>query len=278
MAHVVDTRPVSLCLPGRSHSHHTRLSRTEVSRPCVGWANRRTFDIVNAMFDEPVAGQRLRFLGDTYLTEIECTVMAVGPGGELLVDDCVMHPQGGGQPADAAWVDDVAVAVLKDHGRGVVLLAPGEPGGSWAVGQRVRARVDREGRLEHAALHTAGHLIEAAGRSLGWDLAGNNHFPGQARIEFTPGVGQVPDSPEQRELAVAQLSTFTATAIAASPTVSADVDDEGHRTVTIEGLHSAPCGGTHVPELSCLTDLELEVKVKKGRIRISYSCEHRPLP
>ena len=66
--------------------------------------------------------------------------------------------------------------------------APARPRASWVAGQRVSTRVDRELRLRHAALHTAGHLVEAAGRDLGWELAGNNHFPGQARIEFTPGA------------------------------------------------------------------------------------------
>jgi alanyl-tRNA synthetase len=154
------------------------------------------------------------------------------------------------------------------------------PAGSsptWTAGQRVTTRVDRQLRLQHAALHTAGHLIEAAGRSLGWELAGNNHFPGQARIEFTPGTAPLPDTPELRERAAGQLREFGREAIAADAVVTAAADVDGHRIVTIGGLHPAPCGGTHVTRLSDLVEVALEVKVKKGRIRVSYSAAHRPV-
>src|SRR4051794_34255676 len=72
------------------------------------------FDRVNGMFSKTVATQRLTYLDDTYLTEVECLVVAVEPAGELRVDVCLFHPQGGGQPADRGWIDGVEVAPVRD--------------------------------------------------------------------------------------------------------------------------------------------------------------------
>jgi Ser-tRNA(Ala) deacylase AlaX len=46
--------------------------------------------------------------------------------------------------------------------------------------------------------------------------------------------------------------------------------------VHLDALHSAPCGGTHVRSLGDLADVVLPtLKVKKGRIRVSYTATHR---
>nr|WSY57369.1 hypothetical protein OG999_49415 [Streptomyces sp. NBC_00886] len=48
--------------------------------------------------------------------------------------------------------------------------------------------------------------------------------------------------------------------------------------VHLDALHSAPCGGTHVRSLGELADVVLPtLKVKKGRIRVSYTATHRSL-
>ncbi|MFE9451843.1 hypothetical protein [Streptomyces sp. NPDC006739] len=56
-------------------------------------------------------------------------------------------------------------------------------------------------------------------------------------------------------------------------------DAEGRRMVHLAHLHSAPCGGTHVRSLGDLAEVVLPtLKVKKGRIRVSYSAAHRERP
>jgi Ser-tRNA(Ala) deacylase AlaX len=141
----------------------------------------------------------------------------------------------------------------------------------------VHARIDLPTRTAHAALHTAGHLVEAAGRAQGWEMVASNHFPGQARVEF-----QVPEAdarladPEGREKVTAVLRTAVASAIADDLPVFARYLDDGRRVVHLDALHSAPCGGTHVRSLGDLADVVLPtLRVKKGRIRVSYTATHR---
>ncbi|TYB64361.1 metal-dependent hydrolase [Nonomuraea sp. PA05] len=227
------------------------------------------------------------YLEDTYLTDVHTSVTATGrdeTGGKwLAVRHNLFHPQGGGQPADRGWLADCEIVPVRDAATGLVVLHPIESSGTGlddlSEGDPVHARIDPGPRLLHAALHTAGHLVEAACRAEGWTLAGSNHFPGQSRIELTPPAtgAQLADAGE-REKAADRLRAFVRAAIAEDLPVTADHDGDGHRVVRIGDVHAAPCGGTHVRSLADLLQVTVSaVKLKKGRIRVSYTAAHRPL-
>ncbi|MFI6254377.1 metal-dependent hydrolase [Streptomyces sp. NPDC051016] len=224
------------------------------------------------------------YLEDTYAGQADTRVIAVGQHDGrpwAAVENCLFHPQGGGQPADRGWLEDVEIVPVRDEQPGLIVAVPASGDAAWpefTAGQPVRARIDMETRLTHAALHTAGHLVEAAGRAQGWELAGNNHFPGQARIEFTaPRPDPRLAEPEGREEVLAELRKAVAAAIAENLPVTAEADSAGMRVVSLASLHSAPCGGTHVGSLADLHDLVLPaLKVKRGRIKVSYSAAHVP--
>lgn len=64
-------------------------------------------------------------------------------------------------------------------------------------------------------------------------------------------------------------------ALARGGSVTATLDATGHSTVAIEGVNSEPCGGTHVRSLADLVNVRiLEVKVKRGAIKVRYDAEH----
>lgn len=222
------------------------------------------------------------YLDDTYLEQIDTRVIAVGEKDGTpwaAVEHCLFHPQGGGQPADRGWLQDAEIVPVRDRESGLVVATAAAGVGlpALAVGEWVRARIDLEVRMLHAALHTAGHLVEAVGRTQGWEMAGSIHFPGQARIEFEapPSDARLAD-PEGREEVTAVLRAAVAAAVADDLPVSARYLPDGRREVHLDALHSAPCGGTHVRSLGDLADVVLPtLKVKKGRIRVSYTATHR---
>ncbi|MEV6501760.1 metal-dependent hydrolase [Streptomyces prunicolor] len=222
------------------------------------------------------------YLDDTYREQVDTRVIAVGEKDGTpwaAVEHCLFHPQGGGQPADRGWLQDVEVVPVRERESGLVVATAAAGGGlpELAVGEWVRARIDLEAWLLHAALHTAGHLVEAVGRTQGWEMVGSIHFPGQARIEFQapPSDARLAD-PEGREEVTAVLRAAVAAAVADDLPVSARYLPDGRREVHLDALHSAPCGGTHVRSLGDLTDVALPtLKVKKGRIRVSYTATHR---
>ncbi|MFD9124680.1 metal-dependent hydrolase [Kitasatospora sp. NPDC059571] len=224
------------------------------------------------------------YLDDTYLERADTRVIAVGERDGVpwvAVEHCLFHPQGGGQPADRGWLDEMEIIPVRDHESGLVVAtaAEGRSLSAPAEGDRVRARIDLGARLAHAALHTAGHLVEAVGRLQGWQMLASNHFPGQARIEFQlPSADARLGDPEGREEVTAALRAGVEAAIAEDLPVFARDEGSGRRVVYLDHLHSAPCGGTHVRSLGDLTDVVLPtVRVKKGRIRVSYTAAHRSI-
>lgn len=226
-----------------------------------------------------MGGQVSVYLDDTYLEQVDTRVIAVGERDGApwaAVEHCLFHPQGGGQPADLGWLEDTEIVPVRDRESGLVVAMAPEGLLSLTEGQQVRARIDLPTRTAHAALHTAGHLVEAVGRAQGWDMVGSNHFPGQARIEFqAPQADARLADPEGREEVTAALRAAVAAAVADDLPVFARSLADGRRVVHLDALHAAPCGGTHVRGLGDLADVVLPtLKVKKGRIRVSYAASH----
>ncbi len=77
------------------------------------------------------------------------------PDGRYAValDRTLFHPQGGGQPADAGWIDEIPVetVIARDDDVLHIVATPIEPG-------VVKLRVDASQRQLHARLHSAGIL------------------------------------------------------------------------------------------------------------------------
>ncbi|WP_214414429.1 hypothetical protein [Sphaerisporangium fuscum] len=239
-------------------------------------------------FNSPdvVVEQDALYLRDTYLTEVTAGVAATGREDDgtawVALQQNLFHPQGGGQPADRGWLGSCEVVPARYAPTGLVVLrarhSTEDDLVGLSAGDLVHARVDADLRLLHAALHTAGHLIEAAARTEGWTLTGNNHFPGQARIELDATRADPElDTAEGREKIADRLRVFVATAIGDDLPVAADHDQDGRRIVHLGDLHAAPCGGTHVRSLADLAQVTISgVKQKKGRVRVSYTASHRP--
>lgn len=217
------------------------------------------------------------YFTETYLTDRSTTVARTGREDDgtpwIALTDNIFHPQGGGQPSDLGTVDGHPGRARRlDDGWVVVDLTDPAAGETVlpAEGDRVDSSVDAELRKLHAALHTAGHLIDAHVRKLGLQHAGNSHFPGQARVDY---LVDGPAAVDRERLTEELAKHFTDSVNAALP-VTAGYRD-GVRHVSIEGLNSEPCGGTHVTDLSKLRDVRIRsIKVKSGRLRVGYDAAH----
>jgi alanyl-tRNA synthetase len=218
------------------------------------------------------------YLRDSY----ELTVASDGtvePGALLMLASNPFHPQGGGQPADTGTVAGVAVTPSRlPDGRVAVGRAEAEADpdrwtailASAEAGEPVTAEVDRDARLLHNALHTAGHLIHGLLHRRGFVLEMNNHFPGQARLVLRmPGEADL-------DALTTELGQELAAAVAADHKIEISYDGD-RRLVTIAGIHTEPCGGTHVRSLNDLEGVTLRsVKRKSGTLKIGYEAAHRP--
>jgi Ser-tRNA(Ala) deacylase AlaX len=236
------------------------------------------FGIMFVMVNTPQAPQ---YLLDTYCGAVTTEVQGTGEDEEgqwLVLANNIFHPQGGGQPADVGTIDDIRVVPFRlPEDRSVVAVRLGGVATTFAAGQSVTARIDLELRRLHAALHTAGHVIQAIAEKRGWSVVANNHFPGQARVEFKPSLADsalLADDTGRSETAVVSQSEIDRV-ISEGLDVKSHVDEAGFRTVLIGDWHATPCGGTHVRNLGDLAEVQLSsVRMKKGTARIAYDASH----
>ena len=144
------------------------------------------------------------FLGYDFVTEAEGTIVALARDGELLdaatsgghvmivLDQTPFYGEAGGQVGDSGVLEgpDGAARVTDTlrNPEGSVVMAAEVTRGQLAVGERVRARVDRERRFNIMRNHTATHLLHAGlRRTLGDHVrqAGSLVAPDRLRFDFT---------------------------------------------------------------------------------------------
>lgn len=217
--------------------------------------------------------QHRRYWEDTYLVDVDTEVVALceQPTPGIAVRDGIVHPKGGGQPADLSTVDSRPVTVTSDAT--TVWLHP--EGALPAVGDVVHVAIDPGVRRRHAALHSAGHLLDACVVPLGFVNVGLSHAPGQAFLLYDVDGGTLPDGEEAKAALVETVLDRARDLVAADLPYGAEVDPDGVRRVTIEGVQTDPCGGTHVRSTGDLTGIEItRVRTKKGQLKLSYTAEH----
>ncbi|MEB4592755.1 alanine--tRNA ligase-related protein [Candidatus Thiothrix sp. Deng01] len=235
----------------------------------------------------------LKYLEDTYADTGAGVVVRVGRderGAYLVLDQTVFYPQGGGQPTDtgsiqAAQVEMEVSFVGFSEGEVLHYLATEPADFEALVGQSCELRVDQAQRLQHAKLHTGGHLIAAIIDAQRGPLRAVKgfHFADGPYVEFE---GKPEGEPEPLLAALqAQIDVL----IAEGAPVTAEMvtydelkqrcwsipsylpEDKPLRVVTIGQMDAVPCGGTHVANLAELGSLSvLKMKSKKGNTKISY--------
>lgn len=216
--------------------------------------------------------QQHLYLSNGSLFETTSTVIAIDRDAcWFILEQNIFHPQGGGQPADKGNVDGLPVDVCKKEN--LVLLTYKEPDNLLPqLGARVVAHVDPYMRKWHSALHTAGHLIDALMRQRGYIHLASNHFPHQARIEFQQNNPIEPDQLGKelyQDIIICLQNKFP---------IITNMDNDGLRNITIYSIGSDLCGGTHVQDLGEISEILIKsIKIKKDRIRISYSAQHKDM-
>lgn len=193
-------------------------------------------------------------------------------GYEVVLEDTIFFPEGGGQPCDHGLLDDVAVLHVTRRGAEAVHFVESV----LPVGKLVKQKLDWERRLDHMQQHSGQHLITALGDiyfsypTTSWWLGEEESY-----IEF--------DVQSVKPLDLDKLEDLVNEKIRAATPVIVTVYEEGDtelrkvrtrglpddhkgpvRIVTIEGVESNMCCGTHVTNLSQLQTIKL-LRTEKGK-------------
>ena len=205
-----------------------------------------------------------------YLTrdDLECTarVLSCEQTQEglwaVVCDRTVFHPQGGGQPSDIGWINEVVVRKVIHTPEAIVHLCEA------ALGGEVSMAVDAKTRRLNSRLHSAGHIIGFVGDEHGWHATKGNHFPGESRVVFEP------ENPKAIQLTEAEVLQSEVNALISKKLERCITEIDGLRYLTWGDLRAYPCGGTHVANTEEIGKVTIsKIKMKKGQISVSYSLE-----
>ena len=215
------------------------------------------------------------FLGYDFATEGEGTIVALARGGELLdtvaagshvmivLDQTPFYGEAGGQVGDTGVLEGpngaARVTDTLKNPEGTVVAVAEVTRGRLTVGDRVRARVDRERRFNVMRNHTATHLLHAGlRRTLGDHVrqAGSLVAPDRLRFDFTNPAPVTGDQLRQIQSwvnsqilcdhsLVTELTEVQAAVEAGAMALFGEKYGEVVRMVQLEEVSRELCGGTH---------------------------------
>ena len=237
------------------------------------------------------------------------TVLGVGTVEEkgkaktvVILNQTVMHPQGGGQPTDlgelraggSVFKVDMVRAVGGNLDSLIYHFGTFE-GAPFNTGDSVAVTIDEDHRKLCARVHSAGHLVDDAMKLCGDPLAQalkptkGYHFADGPYVEYE---GKIPA--DQREPLARliektlqaliqeggpvrvvdapydQLAKLCGEAFCSGPLMDLIPKDRLTRIVIVKDL-GCPCGGTHVADIKDIGHIVVtKVKVKKNKTQICY--------
>jgi len=212
----------------------------------------------------------------------------------LLLDMTVFYPEGGGQPPDTGFIDDLRVVDVQEiDGRIWHFIEPSANAGSpmkphapLKPGDRVHLRIDWPRRLDHMQQHTGQHLLSAVLEQ----EYGIHTLSFHLGTEYST-IDVSAKSPEELPLTdieaniedwiahdVSVLVHYCPPEDIASFTLrkKPPADEAVIRVVEIEGYDWSPCGGTHVERTGQLRAVKiLSLERYKGNVRVYFAAGAR---
>jgi Ser-tRNA(Ala) deacylase AlaX len=204
---------------------------------------------------------------EPYRTRLGVEVVGLGESGDrpyVLLDDTLLYPEGGGQPADHGRLGEAVVVDVRRVAGEIrhFVDAPCELGSAGLV-------LDWQRRYDHMQQHTAQHLLSALALELfGWATRSFHLGPETSDIEFDAPTLTHGNLAELEEAAIAEVANGRpVNARRVSPEDYSQLNvrsrglPDGHsgdiRLVEIEGIDLNTCGGTHLRSTSEIETIKL---------------------
>nr|XP_015294015.2 alanyl-tRNA editing protein Aarsd1 isoform X2 [Macaca fascicularis] len=239
---------------------------------------------------------------DSYAREFTTTVVSCRPaelqtegsngkkvlsGFHVVLEDTLLFPEGGGQPDDRGTINDISVLRVTRRGEQAdhFTQTPLDPG------SQVLVRVDWERRFDHMQQHSGQHLITAVAdhlfklKTTSWELG---RFRSAIELDIpsmtTEQVAAIEQSVNEKirdrlPVNVRELSLDDPEVEQVRGRGLPDDHAGPVRVVSIKGVDSNMCCGTHVSNLSDLQVIKIlgTEKGKKNKTNLIFLAGNRVL-
>ena len=228
---------------------------------------------------------RRLFDEDVTMLDFTARVLACDPAGDhwdVALDRTAFFPEGGGQGADHGVLG--SARVLDAHEKdGVILHRTDAP---LTVGDTVEGHVEAERRLSMMQQHTGEHILSGLiCRLYGYHNVGFHIGTEAVTLDFNGPLTEE-QAREAERLAnecvwrdqpvhawVPEKEELARLAYRSKKAIDGDV-----RIVSIEGVDTCACCGTHVPTTGMVGQIKvISVQKYKGGVRLSILCGMRAL-
>lgn len=233
---------------------------------------------------------KLLYLEDTYLFAEDAHFLEVREhekGTAVVLDQTIFYPQGGGQPSDTGYIRGESGIFRVDFvgldSEGVIWHVGAFEEGSFVPQKKVHLEIDQEKRVLHARIHSAGHLLDVALKSLSTPLipAKGYHFPQGPYVEYQ---GEVSDTESLKVVLEQKINELVTQDTPVKKVILEEEEAKAKgmhapigksvRVVSFEGDEGCGCGGTHVASSKEIGKITIrKISSKQGITRISYSLE-----
>jgi misacylated tRNA(Ala) deacylase len=223
------------------------------------------------------------FREDSYLKDCAATIVAVAPGGGIVLDRTVFYAASGGQPADRGTLigrsgEAIALAniVFTDPAKTEIAHVPSPGTTPLQAGDPVQAVIDWDIRYARMRMHTALHLLSAV---LPYPVTGGSIGEAESRLDF-----DIPDAGLDKDAITAKLAEMIAADAKVTSRWISDQELEANpgliktmsvkppagtgrvRLIEIAGYDLQPCGGTHVRSTGEIGAVRVTQIEKKGKL------------
>lgn len=237
------------------------------------------------------------FRDESYLKEIEATVLAINERGGILTDQTIFYATSGGQPGDtgvfvqADGSTIVIAATVTGESKEEIIHVPAPDQPVPAVGEKLLLRIDWDRRYKLMRMHAACHLLSVV---CPFPITGASVAEDDSRVDFDlpdAGVTKEGVTVKLMELVNANHPIFTRwitdEELAANPGL---IKSKNVRPPTGTGrirlvcigkdaaIDSQPCGGTHVATTGEVGAIHIGKIEKKGKENRRFRIRFGALP
>lgn len=190
---------------------------------------------------------------NSYIREFDARVISCGEGKngyEVVLDETAFFPEGGGQPADQGFLEEVRVTDVRDKKDYVLHICaqPLEPG------SLVHGRIDWERRFLHMQQHSGEHIFSGLVHRLhGYDNIGFHMGKDFVTVDFSGLLTEEEIAEAERQANTVVLADERILAEYPSARELETLEyrskkeiDGAVRIVTVPGADVCACCGTHV--------------------------------